>query len=243
VRNCFEAYHPAFCINAAAYTAVDKAETESDLAKLVNGEAVGVLAEVARSFGTKFIHISTDYVFNGNSSTPYKETDPVDPMNVYGKSKLDGEQRCMKQDPDAIILRTSWVYSYHGNNFVKTMLRLMKERSEINVVADQIGSPTYAADLAQAILQIIASGKWLPGIYHYANEGKISWYDFALAIREMSGSTCKVQPIPSAAYPTPARRPSYSLLNTEKIREAYGLSIPFWKESLEECMRRLLADV
>jgi dTDP-4-dehydrorhamnose reductase len=242
LKNFFEAYHPAYCINAAAYTAVDRAETEKELAMLVNGEAVGMLAEVSKMYGTHLVHVSTDYVFNGQSSVAYKESDPVDPINAYGRSKLDGEQRCLRENPDAMIIRTSWVYSSHGNNFVKTMLRLMSERTDINVVDDQIGSPTYAADLAEAIMQIIGSGKWLPGIYHFSGLGQVSWYEFALAIRELTGKSCNIHPIPSSAYPVPAKRPSFSLLNTDKIRQAYHVAIPDWKTSLETCLKSLASS-
>jgi len=236
VENFFIATKPQYCINCAAYTAVDKAESEQDMAMLVNGEAVGNLAAICKKYQTKFIHISTDYVFDGESETPYKEDDATGPINTYGKSKLLGEQLCMKEDADAIIIRTSWVYSSFGHNFVKTMMRLMNERNEINVVADQIGSPTYAADLAKAILDIISSGKWEAGTYHYSNEGKISWYQFALAIKEITGSKAIVHPIETSQYPTPARRPHYSLLNKEKIKSVYHISIPDWKDSLTTCI-------
>jgi dTDP-4-dehydrorhamnose reductase len=240
VENFFIATKPQYCINCAAYTAVDKAESEADMAMLVNGEAVGHLAAVCKKYQTKLIHISTDYVFDGESEIPYKEEDATGPINVYGISKLMGEQLCRKESEDVIIIRTSWVYSYFGHNFVKTMIRLMNERNEINVVSDQIGSPTYAADLAKVILDIISSGTWESGIYHYSNEGKISWYEFALAIKEKLGSNCKVNPIATTAYPTPAKRPHYSLLNKEKIKSAFSLQIPDWKTSLHHCMERLL---
>ncbi len=236
VENFFIATKPHYCINCAAYTAVDKAESEQDMAMLVNGEAVGHLAAICKKYNTKFIHISTDYVFDGESETPYKEDDTTGPINTYGKSKLLGEQLCMKEDADAIIIRTAWVYSSFGHNFVKTMMRLMNERNELNVVADQIGSPTYAADLAKAVLDIISSGKWEAGIYHYSNEGKISWYDFAQAIKEITGSKAIVHPIETAQYPTPARRPKFSLLNKEKIKSTYGVEVPEWKESLQACI-------
>jgi dTDP-4-dehydrorhamnose reductase len=239
VESFFIAAKPQYCINCAAYTAVDKAEAEQDMAMLVNGEAVGNLAAICKKYQTKFIHISTDYVFDGESETPYKEDDETGPINTYGKSKLLGEQLCMKEDTDAIIIRTSWVYSSFGHNFVKTMMRLMNERNELNVVADQIGSPTYAADLAKAILDIISSGKWEAGIYHYSNEGKISWFEFAQAIKEITGSKAIVHPIETAQYPTPARRPHYSLLNKEKIKTTYAVAVPEWKESLQQCITLL----
>ncbi|MBY0477783.1 MAG: dTDP-4-dehydrorhamnose reductase [Chitinophagaceae bacterium] len=239
VENFFAAVKPQYCINCAAYTAVDKAEAEQDMAMLVNGEAVGNLAAICKKYQTKFVHISTDYVFDGDSETPYKEDDATGPINVYGQSKLLGEQLCMKEDDDAIIIRTSWVYSSFGHNFVKTMMRLMHERNELNVVSDQIGSPTYAADLAKAIMDIISSGKWERGIYHYSNEGKISWYEFALAIKEMSGSKTVVHPILTSAYPTLARRPKFSLLNKDKIKTVFQLQVPAWKDSLQKCMDQL----
>lgn len=240
VESFFEAYKPHFCINAAAYTAVDKAETEADMAMLVNGESVGVLATICEKYQTKLVHISTDYVFDGSSEIPYKETDTTGPTNVYGKSKLEGENRCVNANPSSIIIRTAWVYSFHGNNFVKTMLRLMKERPSLNVVSDQIGAPTYAADLADSILKIISSGTWVPGIYHYSNKGKISWFDFATEIKKQAGLQCELHAIPSSAYPTPAKRPAFSLLNTAKIEETYHLTIPDWKASLKRCMKRLM---
>ncbi|MEJ8818509.1 dTDP-4-dehydrorhamnose reductase [Lacibacter sp. H407] len=236
VENFFIAAKPHYCINCAAYTAVDKAEAEQDMAMLVNGEAVGNLAAVCKKYQTKVIHISTDYVFDGESETPYKEDDTTGPINTYGKSKLLGEQLCIKEDADAIIIRTSWVYSSFGHNFVKTMMRLMNERNELNVVSDQIGSPTYAADLAKAIMDIISSGKWESGIYHYSNEGKISWFEFAQAIKELTGSKAVVHPILTAEYPTPARRPKFSLLSKDKIKSTYALTVPEWKESLQKCI-------
>lgn len=239
VENFFIATKPQYCINCAAYTAVDKAEAEEELAMLVNGEAVGNLAAVCKKYQTKFIHISTDYVFDGQSETPYKEDDATGPINTYGKSKLLGEQLCMKEDPDAIIIRTAWVYSSFGNNFVKTMMRLMNERNELNVVVDQIGSPTYAADLAKAILDIVSSGKWESGIYHYSNEGKISWFEFAQAIKEITSSKGVVHPIETAQYPTPACRPHYSLLNKEKIKSTYSVTVPGWEASLKTCIQIL----
>ncbi len=238
-ENFFIGIHPQYCINCAAYTAVDKAESEPELAELVNGEAVGHLAALCKKYNTKLIHISTDYVFDGKQEVPYEETDQTGPVSVYGRTKLLGEQLCLKEDPDAIIIRTAWVYSEFGNNFVKTMMRLMRDRMELNVVNDQIGAPTYAADLAKAILEIISSDKWIPGLYHYSNAGKISWYDFAEKIREMIKSGCKINPIPTSQYPTPAKRPSFSLLNTSKIRETYGVDVPNWEQSLIKCIERL----
>jgi dTDP-4-dehydrorhamnose reductase len=239
VRNFFEAYHPAFCINCAAYTAVDKAESEKDVAFLVNAESVGVLAAVCKEFGTRLVHVSTDYVFDGSSETPYLPNATTGPINTYGTSKLEGEQLCLKENPDSLIIRTSWVYSEFGNNFVKTMVKLMSQRESLNVVDDQVGAPTYAADLANAILSIISQQQWKPGIYHYSNQGKISWYQFAQAIARHIHSNCKVNPIPSSAYPTPARRPSFSLLDTTSLQQDFSIQIPGWEESLLNCLRKL----
>ncbi len=241
VENFFLATMPQYCINCAAYTAVDKAESEPDMAMLVNGESVGNLAAICKKYQTKLIHISTDYVFNGESEIPYKEDDSTGPINTYGISKLLGEQLCMKEDPDAIIIRTAWVYSSFGHNFVKTMMRLMNERNELNVVSDQVGSPTYAADLAKTILTIISSGKWQAGIYHYSNEGKISWYEFAAEIKKLIGGKSIIHPILTAEYPTPAKRPKFSLLNKEKIKTVYHIEIPDWEVSLKKCVELLRA--
>jgi dTDP-4-dehydrorhamnose reductase len=244
VRNFFEVTKPAYCINCAAYTAVDKAETEKELAFQVNGEAVGVLAAVCKKYNTRFIHISTDYVFDGTATVPYTETSPTHPVSVYGESKLEGEKQAIQFNAESIIIRSSWLYSSHGKNFVKTMLRLMKEKAEVGVVNDQFGSPTYAADLAEAIMKIIlsANGQWTsdkPGIYHFSNDGIISWYDFALAIKELTSSNCIVHPISTAEYPTPAKRPHYSVFNKEKIQDVFKIELKDWKESLKNCLGRL----
>jgi dTDP-4-dehydrorhamnose reductase len=236
LRDYFSVYHPAYLINCAAYTAVDRAEQEKDLAFQVNGEAVGVLAAICKENHTKFIHISTDYVFDGTATEPYKEDSPTNPQSVYGSSKLEGEKQAFEFNPDSIIIRTSWVYSEYGKNFVKTMVNLMKEKEEISVVNDQVGSPTYAADLAEIILQIVSSGKWIPGIYHFSNEGIISWFDFAVVIKELIGSHCKINPIPTYQYPTPAKRPAYSVLDTSKIRETFAVLLKNWKESVKACI-------
>ena len=239
VRNFFKGYHPQYLINCAAYTAVDRAESEKDLAFQVNGEAVGVLAAVCKEYGTRFLHISTDYVFDGTATTPYKEDAPTNPQSVYGASKLEGEKEALHFNPDSIIIRTSWVYSEFGRNFVKTMMKLMGEKDQLYVVNDQIGSPTYAADLADVIMQIISSGKWSPGIYHFSNEGVISWFDFATAIRDLTESTCKVTAIPTTSYPTPAKRPVYSVLDKSKIDGTFGITPKDWKDSLRGCLDRL----
>ena len=235
----FEANHPAFCINCAAYTAVDKAESEKEQAYLINAQAVGRLAEICRREQCRFLHISTDYVFDGKSSVPYKENDPVDPVNVYGASKLAGERLALELNKESVIIRSSWLYSTFGNNFVKTMIGLMGKKPEINVVNDQTGSPTYAADLAGAIMHIINFKEWIPGIYHYSNAGKTTWYGFAMAIRHLIGSNCKIHPIPGSQYPNAAKRPAYSLLDTALIRTRFGLSIPVWEKSLELCVKKI----
>lgn len=247
VRNFFKTLKPDYCINAAAYTAVDRAELEKDIAMQVNAEAVGVLAAVCKSHHTKFIHISTDYVFNGKADYPYTENFPTDPVNAYGDTKLEGEKQAMQFNPDSIIIRTSWVYSYHGKNFVKTILRLLNEKEEISVVNDQLGSPTYAADLAETIMQIIINAKasdvnWIPGIYHFSNEGVISWYDFAVAIKEISGSQCRINPVPTSAYPTQAKRPAYSVLDKTKIQNSFDIPLKDWKKSLEKCIEKIKKD-
>lgn len=239
VRQVFLADPPAYCINCAAYTAVDKAETEKDAAFLANAEAPGVLAKVCREHGTRFIHVSTDYVFDGKKDEPYREDEPTGPINVYGASKLEGERRVMEGDPQAIILRTSWVYSEFGKNFVKTMITLMKDRPSINVVDDQWGSPTYAADLARDIVTILHSGTWVPGIYHYSNDAAINWHQFAVAIKELAGFDCEVNPIPASQYPTPAARPAYGVMSKDKFTRTWGIAMQPWKKSLSVCMDRL----
>jgi dTDP-4-dehydrorhamnose reductase len=239
VDDFFLTHHPSYCINCAAYTAVDKAEQEIDKAFLVNGTAPGILAAACKRTGTRLIHISTDYVFDGNSSKPYKENDATAPFNVYGRSKLQGEIAVIENDPGAVIIRTSWVYSQYGRNFVKTMLKLMQEKEELRVVNDQYGSPTYAADLAETIMTVISSARFTPGIFHYCNSGITSWYEFAKAIGEISGTNCRVTGIPTVEYPTPARRPAYSALDTQKIQSVYGINPPFWKDSLQSCLKKI----
>lgn len=239
VANYFGSHHIDCCINCAAYTAVDKAETEQQEAIAINATAVGNLAAICKQQQALFIHFSSDYVFNGSASQPYKETDATDPVNFYGKTKLMGEQAAITNNKDAIIIRTSWVYSSFGKNFVKTMLRLMNEKESIGVVADQFGCPTYAADLATAVMQIITGGKYSPGIYHYCNGGVISWHEFAKAIKEISGSNCNVNAIETSAYPTPAARPHYSALETTKMKQAFSVDILPWKKSLQNCLSLL----
>ncbi|WP_337967369.1 dTDP-4-dehydrorhamnose reductase [uncultured Flavobacterium sp.] len=225
---------PDIILNCAAFTAVDKAETEKQAAFTINNLAVEVIAKYSAKNNVKLIHVSTDYVFDGSSSVALNEEANTNPVNVYGESKLAGEIACLKENPNSVILRTSWVYSKFGNNFVKTMQRLMQERDAISVVNDQIGSPTYAADLAQVMIIILESEKWIPGIYNYSNEGEISWFDFALDIKELGGYNCTVTGIPSAAYPTPAKRPEFSLLDKTKIKNTYAVEVPDYKESLKK---------
>jgi dTDP-4-dehydrorhamnose reductase len=242
VDSLFAKERPAYLINCAAYTAVDKAESEKQLSDEINGTAVGILASACESHGTKFIHISTDYVFNGEASTPLKETDQVDPVNAYGASKLLGEQLAVQNNPGVIIIRTSWVYSFYGKNFVKTMMRLMGEKESLGVIDDQLGSPTYAADLADAIMQIISSGKWEPGIYNYSNDGVISWFDFANEIKKQIGSNCIVNPLTTEQFPTPAKRPKYSVLDKAKIQNTFSITLKDWKESLRICISKIVAQ-
>jgi dTDP-4-dehydrorhamnose reductase len=227
---------PDIIINCAAYTAVDKAESEIELADILNHQAVAIMAKWTFANNCKFIHVSTDYVFDGTSNIALDEDAPTAPINVYGITKLAGERACRKENVESIIVRTSWVYSSFGANFVKTMSRLMKEKDILNVVNDQIGSPTYAADLAQAILDILNHSNWQAGIYNYSNEGEISWCEFALAIQKIGAFECRVSGISSSQYPTPAKRPAFSLLDKSKIKATFSLSIPDYIESLRKCM-------
>ncbi|MGG5905221.1 dTDP-4-dehydrorhamnose reductase [Sphingobacterium daejeonense] len=239
IRTILSSYKPDIIIHSAAYTAVDKAESEIELADKVNHLASKEIAYYCKSKDCKLISISTDYVFDGNSSIALKENAEVDPINIYGKTKLLGEKAIEREYPDAIIIRTSWVYSTYGNNFVKTMIRLMSEREEISVINDQIGSPTYARDLAKAILKIIKLDKWVGGIFHYSNDGEISWYEFAEEIKKIKGFSTKINPIPTSSYPTPAKRPKFSLLDKSKIQDTYNVDVPFWKDSLKEMINLL----
>lgn len=228
-------------INCAAYTAVDKAESDIEMADRINHLAVANMAEIAKEYDIKLIHISTDYVFDGESYQPYLETNVTNPQSVYGFTKLSGESAMLKINPqNSIIIRTSWVYSYYGANFVKTMLRLGKERDSLGVIFDQVGSPTYAKDLAKAILEILPKlNKQSVEIYNYSNEGVLSWYDFAKEIMSIANIGCQVNPIETVAYPTPAKRPHYSVLNKSKIKSDFGIEIPYWKDSLKVCIDRL----
>lgn len=228
-------------VNCAAYTTVDKAETEIDLANTINHRAVSLLAKIAKKRNISLIHISTDYVFNGQNYQPYIETDTTDPQGVYGRTKRDGEIAILAAAPkNSIIIRTSWVYSSFGSNFVKTMLRLGKERDTLGVIFDQVGTPTYARDLAKTILDILPQiNNESPEIYHCSNEGVASWYDFAKAIFELSNIQCAVNPITTDQYPTPAKRPHYSLLNKSKMKNNFEITIPYWRDSLKECLKEL----
>lgn len=226
-------------VNCAAYTAVDKAEENQQLCGLLNTLAPAYLAEAIEKRGGWLIQISTDYVFDGTNHTPYTEADPVCPNSTYGRTKLAGEQEIQRICRHSMIIRTAWLYSTFGNNFVKTMLRLGKEKPELGVIFDQIGTPTYARDLAACIFAVIEKGI-IPGIYHYSNEGVISWYDFTKAIHRIAGiTTCHVRPLHTAEYPTPATRPHYSVLDKTKIKQTYGIEIPYWEESLKECIEKL----
>jgi dTDP-4-dehydrorhamnose reductase len=231
--------NPQIIINCAAHTAVDKAESEGELSDVLNHQAVAMMAKWSAANDCKLVHISTDYVFDGTAATPLSESAATGPINVYGQTKLAGELACLQENPEAIVIRTSWVYSSFGANFVKTMSKLMQERDTLNVVNDQIGSPTYAADLAQAIMTIITHPNWQAGIYHFSNEGAISWYEFAIAVQEIGGFDCAVNGIPTSAYPTPAKRPQYSLLDKSKIKAIFGVVVPEYRESLMQCMRLL----
>ena len=226
-------------INCAAYTAVDKAESDVENADLVNRKAVKKLALVSEELNIKLIHISTDYVFDGKNFKPYCEEFQTNPQGVYGKTKLDGENEMRDINPkNSIIIRTSWVYSSFGNNFVKTMLRLGKEKKELGVIFDQVGTPTYARDLALTILDIIPQiNNDKVEIYNYSNEGVLSWYDFAKEIMRMAKLNCKINPIETFQYPTPAKRPHFSLLNKNKIKSTFNIEIPYWKDSLDECLK------
>ena len=237
----FKVNQPHFFINCAAYTAVDKAETDKELSYLINATAAGNIASLCQRYNTVLVHLSTDYVFNGTGHIPYAEDDATDPVNHYGYTKSEGEKMALQNNLHTIVIRTSWVYSEYGHNFVKTMLRLMKERDEINVVNDQQGSPTYALDLAEAILAIVrycVNNPVPSGIYHYSNEGAISWHDFAMAIKEFTQLPCLVHAIPTEQYPTPAKRPAYSVLDKQKIQSVFLIKTKPWRESLKNCLEK-----
>ena len=226
-------------VNCAAYTAVDKAESNPQLARKLNADAPAFLAEAVAKRGGWMVQVSTDYVFNGTKHTPYVETDEPCPNSIYGQTKLEGEQAVSKLCPNTMIIRTAWLYSEFGNNFVKTMIRLGREREQLGVIFDQVGTPTYAHDLATAIMTAIDKGI-KPGVYHFSNEGVTSWYDFTKSIHRLAGiNTCQVSPLHTAEYPTPACRPAYSVLDKTKIKDVYGIEIPHWEESLAKCIAKL----
>lgn len=234
-----EDHHISTIINCAAFTAVDKAESQPELCDLLNHVAPGYLAEAADSVGGTMIHVSTDYVFDGRGCTPYREDDPCNPQTVYGRTKLAGEERVIRGCAGAVVVRTAWLYSTFGHNFVKTMLKLGREREELGVVFDQLGSPTYARDLAGAILQMVC-GDTLAGVYHFTNEGVCSWYDFTRTIFALSGiDGCRVSPLHTDEYPTPAQRPHYSVLDKTKVKTAYGIEIRWWADALKDCLSRM----
>ncbi|WP_136482682.1 dTDP-4-dehydrorhamnose reductase [Cognatitamlana onchidii] len=235
----FESNQVDYCINCAAYTAVDEAESDVEKSYKINALGPKNLASACARHNAVLIHISTDFVFNGNQSVPYTEEDMPEPINVYGASKLKGEKEIGHTFSEHFIIRTAWLYSEHGNNFLKTMLRLAKTKEVLSVVNDQIGTPTYARDLANVILKLIAERKDCYGLYHYSNAGIVSWYDFAKEIFDLSEATVQLNPIKSEEYPTPAARPAYSVMNKGKIKDAFSLNIPYWKDSLSTCLSRL----
>lgn len=239
VYNFVEINHISIIINCAAFTAVDKAESNEELCDLLNHVAPGYLAEAAESVGATMIHVSTDYVFDGKGCTPYKEEDATNPQTVYGRTKLAGEESVIRSCAGSMVIRTAWLYSTFGNNFVKTMIRLGKERDALGVVFDQLGSPTYAHDLAQAIMTAVSKGI-VPGVYHFTNEGACSWYDFTRAIHRLADiDDCKVSPLHTEEYPTPAQRPHFSVLDKTKIKQTYGIEIRWWEDALKECVNKL----
>jgi dTDP-4-dehydrorhamnose reductase len=239
IDKTFSHYKPAYAINCAAYTAVDKAEDELDLARKINKTGAENLAIACKAHGTVLVHISTDFVFKGNTPDPLVEEDVAEPISVYGLTKLEGEQDIVRILPEHFIIRTSWLYSEFGNNFVKTMLKLGAERDLLKIIADQVGTPTYGIDLAACVLDIISSGKAEYGIYHYSNEGVTSWYDFAKGIFDLSATEVKVLPIRTSEYPTKATRPAYSVMDKTKIKHTFNIEIPYWRDSLAVCIQRL----
>lgn len=235
----FKKEQPEYVINCAAYTAVDKAEEEAEIAKAVNETGAKNLAQLCKQYQATLIHISTDFVFEGNEVKLLKEDDIAQPINVYGVTKLDGELAIIKELDQHIIIRTSWLYSEFANNFVKTMMKLGAERDELNIIADQIGTPTYAVDLANTIFDIIQHPEKKYGVYHFSNEGVTSWYDFAKAIFNLSGAKVHVNPIPTSAYPTKAKRPHFSVMDKTKIKTDYNINVPYWLDSLARCLNEL----
>lgn len=239
LRALFAEKKPAYVINCAAYTAVDKAEDDVDLCRLINKQGALNIALLCKEFGAKLVHVSTDFVFEGAIPELLKEDDVAEPINIYGLTKLEGEVDIIDNLNEHYIIRTSWLYSEYANNFVKTMLKLGADRDELSIIADQIGSPTYAIDLAGVILDVIASGKTEYGVYHYSNEGSISWFDFAKGIFDISNTKVKVNPIPTSAYPTKAVRPKFSVMDKTKIKTTFGIEVPYWRDSLVRCIEQL----
>lgn len=240
VNRFFDSNRFDYAINCAAYTAVDRAEEQPELCRLINADAIEILGRVAHAHGCRVVHISTDYVFNGKGHRPYREDDPTGPASTYGATKLEGEQRLLAAAPDSVVIRTAWLYSPHGKNFVKTMMELGRSRDKLKVVCDQVGTPTSATSLARAITTIVTGDKCESGVYHYTDEGVTSWYDFTIAIHRLAGITgCEVSPCLSSEYPTAAVRPFYSVLDKSKIKAVYGINIPHWLTPLEEVIARL----
>lgn len=244
IKSYFSTNTFKYIVNCTAYTAVDNAESDHDTARLINARAVQWIGRHAQNIGAKVIHISTDYVFNGENNTPITTKEPINPTSIYGRTKAEGEQLLLQENRDSIIIRTSWLYSEYGNNFVKTMLKLGKEREKLSVVFDQIGTPTYANDLATAIIQILKKAvnnesDFIPGIYHYSNEGVCSWFDFAKMIFKISNINIAVEPVFSKEFPTVAKRPAYSVLDKSKLKNTFGIEIPFWIDSLEKCLSNI----
>ncbi|MBT3935961.1 MAG: dTDP-4-dehydrorhamnose reductase [Bacteroidetes bacterium] len=239
INQFFHDKRPSYLINCAAYTAVDKAETEIELAKQLNVEACRMLANACKEYETTLIHISTDFVFDGQKNQPYIEEDATEPVSAYGKSKLAGEKTIVDKLDDFVIFRTAWLYSEYGHNFVKTIMNKGAELGKLKVVYDQIGTPTYALDLAKAICDVISIPCFSRGIFHFTNEGVISWYDFAKAIVEIADIECEIQPIPSVEFPTPAVRPKYSVLDKTSLKSTYSMQIPYWRDSLKKCIKNL----
>lgn len=236
----FNQHRPAYCINCAAYTAVDKAEDDVETARKINRDGAENIAKLCKEFNTTMIHVSTDFIFEGNTPHPLSEDDVAEPINVYGLTKLEGEQAILANLTQAYILRTSWLYSEYGNNFVKTMMRLGSEKEELKIIADQIGTPTYAIDLAECILTIITNDKHKYGIYHFSNEGVTSWYDFAMGIFDIANINVKVYPVRTSEYVTRAIRPAFSVMDKAKIKKELGIEIPYWRTSLDKCIKVLL---
>ena len=240
----FEQHHPDMVVNCAAYTDVNRAESDLEKAELINATAPKILADCCKANGAKFIHVSTDYVFDGSAHLPYKETDKENPVSAYGTTKYHGEQNIVASGCEYVIIRTCWLYSSFGKNFVKTMATLGATKEELGVVFDQVGTPTYAADLAAAIATIISKtaqdpAAFVKGIYHFSNEGVCSWYDFTVAIMDLYNLKCRIKPIHTEEYPTPANRPAYSVLDKTKIKTTFGIAIPHWYESLQRCVAKL----